>query len=80
MNALVKLPKLGNDDIHDLRKFYDDIESNIPSLSLLGIETSIHGTLIAILILEKLQEIKLIVARNVKETWGPTKILEIVNQ
>ena len=31
--------------------------------------------------LEKLpREIKLIVARNVKETWDLTKILEIVNQ
>ena len=37
--------------------------------------------MIATLILEKLpQEIKLIVARNVKETWDLTKILNIVNQ
>ena len=81
MNALVKFPMVRNDDIHSLRIFYDDIESNIRSLSSLGIETSIHGMLIATLILEKLpQEIKLIVARNVKETWDLTKILEIVNQ
>ena len=81
MNALVKLPKVRNDDIHGLRKFYDDIESNIRSLSSLGIETSTHGTLMATLILEKLpQEIKLIVARNVKETWDLTKIFDIVNQ
>ena len=31
MNALVKLPKVINDDIHGLRKSYDDIESNIRS-------------------------------------------------
>ena len=69
MNALVKLPKVRNDDIHSLRKSYDDIESNIRSQSSLGIETSTHGTLMATLILEKLpQEIKLIVAVNVKET------------
>ena len=69
MNALVKLPKVRNDDIHGLRKFYDDIESNIRSLTSLGIETIAHGTLIAILILEKFpQEIKLIVAINVKES------------
>ena len=37
--------------------------------------------MIATLILEKLpQEIKLIVARNVKETWDLTNILNIVNQ
>ena len=69
INALVKLLNVSNDDILGLRKFYDDIESNICSLSSLGIETSTHGTLITTLILEKLpQEIKLIVARNVKET------------
>ena len=81
MNALVKLPKVRNNDIRGLRKFYDDIESNIRSLSSLGIETIAHGTLIATLILEKFpQEIKLIVAINVKESWELTKILDIVNQ
>ena len=50
-------------------------------LSSPGIETSTHGTLIATLTLEKLpQEIKLIVARNVKETCDLTKIFDIVNQ
>ena len=29
MNALVKLLKVRNDEIHGLRRFYDDIESNI---------------------------------------------------
>ena len=81
MNALVKLPTVRNEDIHGLRKFYDDIETNIRSLSPLGIETSTRGTLIATLVLEKLpQEIKLIIARKVKETWDLTKILDIVNQ
>ena len=42
---------------------------------------STHGTLIATLTLEKFsQEIKIIVARNVKDTWDLTKILDIVNQ
>ena len=69
MNVLVKLPKVRNNDIHDLRKSYDDVESNICSLSLLGIETSTRGTLVTALILGKPpQEIKLLVARNIKET------------
>ena len=64
-----------------LRKFYDDIKLNIRNLSSLRIETSTHCTLIETLILEKLpQKIKLIVARNVKETWNMTRILDIVNQ
>ena len=55
MNALIKLLKVrNNNDIHGLRKFCDDMESNIRSLSSLGIETSTYGTLIATLILEKL--------------------------
>ena len=64
-----------------LRKFYDDIKLNIRNLSSLRIETSTHSILIVTLILEKLpQKIKLIVARNVKETWNTTRILDIVNQ
>ena len=64
-----------------LTKLYHDIESNIRSLSSFGIEKNTHSMLIATLILEKLpQEIKLTVARNVKETWDLTKILDIVSQ
>ena len=81
MNAEVKLPKVRNNNIHDLRKLYDGVKLNICSLSSLGIETNTHGTLIPTLILEKLpQEIKLIVARNVKETWDLIKIFELINQ
>ena len=81
MNALVTLQKVRNDDIHGLRKFYDDIETNIRSLSSLGIKIRVHGTMISTLNLEKLpQEIKLIVAINIKETLDLTKILDIVNQ
>ena len=80
MNAIVKLPKVWNDDIHGLRKFYDNVELNIGSLSSLGIKKSTSGTLIAILISKNFpQEIKLIVTRNAKEDWDLTKISEIVN-
>ena len=44
----------GNNDIHGLRKFYDDIESNIRSLLSLRIEIRTHDTLIATLVLEKI--------------------------
>ena len=43
MNALVTLQKVRNDDIHSLRKFYEDIETNIRSLSSLGIKIRGHG-------------------------------------
>ena len=40
-----------------------------------------NDTLITTLILKKFpQEIKLMVARNIKETWDLMKILDIVNQ
>ena len=81
MNALVTLQKVRNDDIHGLRKFYDDIETNMRSLSSLGIKIRAHGTMISTLNLGKLpREIKLIVAINIKETLDLTKILDIVNQ
>ena len=83
MNALVKLPKVRNGNIYDLREFHDDVESNIRGLPLLGIEST-HGALITTLILEKLsQEIKLIAARNVAETWDLSKtwvLPELINQ
>ena len=38
MNTLVKLPSVNNEDVKALRKFYDDVESHVRSLSTLGIE------------------------------------------
>ena len=67
MNALVKLSHV-DDQLESLRKFYDDVESHIRSLTTLGIDVKSYGTLIGTLIMEKLPEdLRLIVSRNIKE-------------
>ena len=68
MNTLVKLPSVNNEDVKALRKFNDDFESHVRSLSTLGNEIENYGALISALILEKLPpEVKLAVTRNIKE-------------
>ena len=80
MNALVKLSHV-DDQLESLRKFYDDVESHIRSLTTLGIDVKSYGTLIGTLIMEKLPEdLRLIVSRNIKENiWDLTKTLELIN-
>ena len=81
MNTLVKLPSVNNEDVKALRKFNDDFESHVRSLSTLGNEIENYGALISALILEKLPpEAKLAVTRNIKEnTWDLAKVLELIN-
>lgn len=38
MSGLVKFPKVLDEDVKSLRKFYDNVESHIPNLSVSGIE------------------------------------------
>ena len=80
MNILVKLPSVNNEDVKALRKFYDDVESHVRSLSTLGIKIENYGSLISSVILEKLPlEVKLVITRNIKEnTWDLAKVLELI--
>ena len=77
-----------NETIEILLSYQDTLKSKTNAfktlekdrLSSLGIKKSTSGTIITTLILKTFpQEIKLIVTRNVKETWDLTKISEIVN-
>ena len=80
MDALLKLWKVRNDDVVGLRKLYDEVESHVRSLKTLRINMDRHSALISTLLLQKLpSDIKLIVNRNIKETWDLTKILELLN-
>ena len=81
MDALLKLWKVRNDDVVRLRKLYDEVESHVRSLKSLRINMDGHSSLTSTLLLQKLpSDIRLTVNRNIKETWGYTKILELVNQ
>ena len=81
MDALLKLRKVRNDDVVRLRKLYDEVESHVRSLKSLRINMDGHSSLTSTLLFQKLpSDIRLTVNRNIKETWGYTKILELVNQ
>ena len=81
MDALLKLWKVRNDDVVRLRKLYDEVESHVRSLKSLRINMDGHSSLTSTLLFQKLpSDIRLTVNRNIKETWGYTKILELVNQ
>ena len=52
MNALLKLENVPNDDLFGLRKFYDEVETNVRSLSNLGVKTESYGALLVSLVME----------------------------
>ena len=81
MNTLVTLPSVNNEDAKALRKFYDDVESHVRSLSTLGIKMEIYGAMRSTLISENLPpEVKLVITRNNKEkTWDLAKARELIN-
>ena len=66
INTLVKLPAVGEQDaVHGLRTFYDQINLHIRSLSPLGVASEHYGSMLSIIILEKLPpETKLLITRN----------------
>ena len=81
MSALVKLAKVQSDNVRGLRKFYDDVKSNVRSLRNLGIDSKSYGSLLSTLIIEKLpQNIKLIISRKIEtDIWDLTKVLHLIS-
>ena len=82
MNALLKLENVPNDDLFGLRKFYDEVETNVRSLSNLGVKTESYSALLVSLVMEKLpQELRLLISRTIKtDLWDLNDVLSIVNQ
>ena len=46
MNSLLKLSIVKENDLQQLRSFYDKVELNVPSLLTLGVRTESFGTLV----------------------------------
>ena len=51
MSALVKSAKVESDHLHGLRRFCDDVVSNVRSLRNLGIDSKSYGSLLSMLII-----------------------------
>ena len=81
MSALVKLADIESDDLHGLRKFYDDVKSKQQRLRNLGIDRKSYRSLLSTLIIEKLpQNIKLIKSRKIEaDTLDLPKVLDSIS-
>ena len=80
MNLLLKLPTVKENDLQQLRSFYDEVELNVRSLVTLGVAAERFGTLVSTVVNDKLpRDIKLLIARHIKDTWNITKTLELLN-
>ena len=88
MSALVKLAKLETtlitwqvDNLRGVRKFYDDVESNVQTLKNLGIDSKSCGSLLFALVIENLpQDIKLAISRKIEtDIWDLTKVLDLIS-
>ena len=81
MNSLLKLSTVKRNDLQQLRSFYDEVELNVRSLVTLGVTVESFGTLVSTVVIDKLTpDIKLLIARHIKDTWNLTKILELLNE
>ena len=75
MNTVVKMSSVDNEDLSELRKFFDDVTSHVRSLVNLEVRKP------NCVILENLpNELRLIIPRNNNENdWKFTKILDLIN-
>ena len=80
MTNLLNLPQLiSSDNVHDLRKIYDIIETRVRSLENLHIQSEMYGPLpIPVLLSKPSSELSLIIKRqsDKKHCWDVLKCLE----
>ena len=71
MEALLNLDPVTTYDVKSLRQLYDRIESHVRSLKALGISSDSYGGVLVPTLLSKLPpDIRLIISRNVTESWN----------
>ena len=82
MNDLIKIEKVKNGNILDLRNMYDKIEANVRALNSEGIDPSHFGPMLIPIILEKLpNSIQLHISRKLgKDNWNIEEFLKCVNE
>ena len=54
MNSLLKLHMVKENDLQQLRSFYDEVELNMQSLVILGVAVESFGTLVSTAVIDKL--------------------------
>ena len=54
MNSLLKLPMVKENDLQQLRSFYDEVELNVRLIVTLGVAVESFGTLVSTAVIDKL--------------------------
>ena len=68
-------------DLQQLRSFYEEVELNVESLVILGVAVESFGTLVSTVVIDKLpSDAKLVIARHIYDTLNLMKILEPLNK
>ena len=81
MNSLLKLPTVKENDLRQIRSFYDEVDLNVRLLVTLGVVVESFGTLASTVVVDKLPlAIKFLIAKHIKDSWNLTKILELLNE
>ena len=82
MNNLIKLERVGNSDVNQLRILYDKIKGNVRALNSVGIPSDHFGPLLIPIVLEKLPNvIRLQISRKLgKDNWNINKFLECISE
>lgn len=83
MSALIEMkPATQVRDVTELRKLHDNIESQVRSLSALGLDSKNYGPMLIPVIINKIpNEIKLSVSKDQgKDVWDITKLLQILRE
>ena len=67
--------------VNSLRRLYDKVESNVRSLSSLGVNSESYGSLLSPVLLQKLPpELRLIVGRQVSGEWTLDPLMKIFGE
>ena len=81
MNNLIKLEKVVNSNVKELRNLFDRVEDNVRALNSIGINSDHFGPLLIAIGLEKLPNvIHLQISRKLgKNNWNIEKFLVAIN-
>ena len=82
MNELIKLNKVNDSNVTEMRELYERIESNVRPLKAVGIQQEYFGSLLIPIILEKIPiVIRLQISWQLgKENWNIYEFLQCINR
>ena len=82
MDLLINIDQVSSaNHVAALRRLYDQVESNVRSLSALGVSCDSYGSLLSSVLVKKLPpELRLLISRQMTENWDFQGIMKIVRE